>query len=52
MSGTRETSTSQTEFVKLDSFLKFCGARCPIKVLRLEGEHFLFLVLPMRLRAE
>ena len=32
--------------------LELCGPLSPMKVLPLEGEHFLFLVLPMRLRAE
>ena len=32
--------------------LELCGRLCPMKVLPLEGDHFLFLVLPMRLRAE
>ena len=32
--------------------LELCGPLSPMKVLPLEGDHFLFLVLPMRLRAE
>lgn len=32
--------------------LELCGPLSPMKVLPLEGDHFLFLVLPMRLRSE